>query len=99
MLYAMKLGPVEMEDGAHTLYLGFGDRGAASESATNDIDGLKLLARSAKEPLLCEPQLRDAAERLGLKVGELPPEPLAFKVAMAISLDTSSVKRTDSGDP
>src|SRR5437867_1067834 len=89
MRYFMKLGPVEFEDAPPAwFYFSLGDHGVDDETGDDDAQALaRLASRGRREPTVCEPALAAAAATLGLKVAELPPDPVAFKAAMAVALD------------
>jgi sugar lactone lactonase YvrE len=92
MRHVMKIGPVELENGSASAYVAFGESGLDVVLEATDDKGLAALRRTSRsEPLVCEPALSPSATVHGLAVGRLPPEALAVKAALAVSLEHGPV--------
>src|SRR5688500_8508024 len=87
MLYALKLGPIETEEGRCYASLGVRDDGWVTASAISrrDPDGLGEVAATAGqgEPLRCEQRLARAGARLGFTAAEMPEWVLQPRAALA----------------
>ena len=92
MRHVMKIGPMSLENGPANAYVAFGESGLDVVLEATDDQGLAALRRTNRgEPLVCEPALSSSATVHGLAAGKLPPEALAVKAALAVSLEHGPV--------
>ncbi|HSS03103.1 MAG TPA: SEC-C domain-containing protein, partial [Kofleriaceae bacterium] len=74
--------------GSASTYVAFGASGLDAVVEATDDKGLATLRRRTRgEPLICEPALSPSAAVHGVAVGKLPPDAVAVKAAMAVSLE------------
>ena len=96
MRHFMKVGPIEFEDAATTTaYLALGDEGVDTVFADSDRAGLEKLLAKRREEAVCEPALKSAARKLGLRVERPPPPALAFKAGFAIVIAHGTMLQFD----
>jgi hypothetical protein len=88
MLYAIKLGPMETEDGPITAYVGFTETGALRPVlALKDSDGLAQLAAQAQgHELRCERALLRAGKLLGFAAAPVPDWARTGRATLAFGL-------------
>jgi hypothetical protein len=88
MLYAFKIGPLEVLDGTLNAYVGFTEKGPLEPlQATSDRDGLKRLGALAPgERLVCEPALAKAGRRLGFVAAPAPAWAAPMRAVMALRM-------------
>ena len=88
MRYVMRLGPIRFQTGSTNAYILFGNPGIDLALEPNDKSGIGVLrSRNPGGVLACEPALSGVARELGLQVKEPPPEAIAMKAALAVTLD------------
>ena len=96
MRYFMKVGPIEFEDAeTTTAYLALGDEGVDTVFAESDRAGLEQLLAKRREEAVCEPALKSAARKLGLRVERPSPPALAFKAGFAIVIAHGTMLQFD----
>lgn len=92
----MKVGPIEFEDAeTTTAYLAIGDEGVDTVFADSDRSGLEQLLAKRREEAVCEPALKSAARKLGLRVERPSPPALAFKAGFAIVIAHGTMLELD----
>src|SRR4051794_8837810 len=88
MRYVMRLGPIRFETGSTNAYILFGNPGIDLALEPNDTMGIRVLrSRNPGGVMACEPALSGVAQELGLQVKDPPPEAIAMKAALAVTLD------------
>jgi hypothetical protein len=92
MRHVMRIGPIELGRGSANAYIAAGASGVDVVLEPTDDKGVAALKRRHRsEPLVCELGLSRSAAQHGLAVGVPPPEAIAMKAALAVSLDHGPV--------
>jgi hypothetical protein len=89
MLFAVRIGPIETDDGSLRVFLGGrdGDLVTAPQFAKNDAVGLRALKTKAKTgPFFCEPALALAGRAAGFEIADPPPWLQRIRAGLAVAL-------------